>query len=429
MDDLLAEFLIEAGDSLAATGALIEALAAPPAYRESLAAAFRYLHTIKGTCGFVGLPRLAALAEAAEGLLAAIRDRGVAAADEVGLLLAAVERMRAIVAASSVGPCPEPQGDDSDVIAVLEALAAPPAEAQARAREAMFARAAAELAAHRARLDRRTPLAAPSVRVGVGTVEALAELAAEFAELRDRLIEVDRRNEESEFSAPLRRFARLTAELQGVVRRARLQPVGEAWQMLPRILADLTARLGKDIDVATAGGEIELDRDAVALMRDAVTHLVRNAADHGIEPAAERLALGKPARGSIRITARRAPGEVAIEVADDGRGLDAGRIRERARRSGLASAAELAALSEAELFRFALRPGFTTAGDVTRISGRGVGMDVVHSHVLSLGGSVELSSAPGRGTSVTIRLPVPRTAADPGRAGAERPAFARWRAA
>ena len=229
---------------------------------------------------------------------------------------------------------------------------------------------------------------------------------SELVLTRNQLLEIVRRNEDSDFRAPLQRLSNVTAELQEGVMKTRMQPIGNAWQKLPRIVRDLSAELGKEIDLEMHGAETELDRQVLELVKDPLTHLVRNCADHGIESAAERFAAGKTANGRISLSACHQGGHIIIQIADDGRGLDLARIRAKAVESGLMSEAEIAAKTDGEICNFIFRPGFSTAAQVTSISGRGIGMDVVRANIEQIGGTVDLQSAAGVGTAFTIKIPL-----------------------
>src|SRR5271170_3375684 len=188
--------------------------------------------------------------------------------------------------------------------------------------------------------------------------------------------------------------------------KTRMQPIRNAWQKLPRVVRDLSAELGKEIELEMSGAETELDRQVLELVKDPLAHLVRNCADHGIEPPAERIAAGKLHGGTIRLSACHQGGHIIIAIADDGRGLDIARIRAKAIEVGLANEAEMVAKSEAEICNFIFTPGFSTAAQVTSISGRGVGMDVVRSNVEQIGGTVDLKSVAGAGATFTIKIPL-----------------------
>jgi len=249
-------------------------------------------------------------------------------------------------------------------------------------------------------------VAQQSIRVHVDTLEQLMTLVSELVLTRNQLVEIGRRNDESEFKAPLQRLSNITAELQEGVLKARMQPIGNAWQKLPRIVRDLSAELGKAIDFEMYGADTELDRQVLDFIRDPLTHMVRNSADHGLESPAERHAAGKRERGLIRLSACHEGGHILIEVSDDGRGLDTARIKAQAIAKGLATDAEVAKLTEAQIQKFIFMPGFSTAERITTISGRGIGMDVVRANVDRIGGTIDVRSVPGQGTSFLIKIPL-----------------------
>ncbi len=266
--------------------------------------------------------------------------------------------------------------------------------------------AADKSAAERSDDERGDRLANHSIRVHVETLDHLMTTVSELVLTRNQLLEIVRRHEDSDFKVPLQRLSNVTAELQEGVMKTRMQPIGNAWQKLPRIVRDLSTELGKQIELEMHGAETELDRQVLELVKDPLTHLVRNCADHGIESAAERLAAGKPEKGTIRLSAWHQGGHIIIEIADDGRGLDFARIRAKAVEQGLGSEAEVAAKSDSEIGNLIFMPGFSTAAKVTSISGRGVGMDVVRANIEQIGGTVDLKSTPGVGTAFTIKIPL-----------------------
>jgi len=223
---------------------------------------------------------------------------------------------------------------------------------------------------------------------------------------RNQLLDIVRRHDDSEFKVPLQRLSNVTAELQDGVMRTRMQPIGNAWQKLPRIMRDLATELSKEIELEMHGADTELDRQVLERIRDPLTHMVRNAADHGLEPRQERIAAGKPEKGTIRLGAYHEGGHIVIILADDGRGLDTARIREKALACGLATEAELDKMSEQQIHEFIFTPGFSTAASITSVSGRGVGMDVVRNNIDQMGGSIEVHSVQGRGLSFTIKIPL-----------------------
>src|SRR5207244_68518 len=231
-------------------------------------------------------------------------------------------------------------------------------------------------------------------------------MVSELVLTRNQLLEISRRNEDTEFKVPLQRLSNVTAELQEGVMKTRMQPIGNAWQKLPRIVRDLSGELGKQIEFEMHGADTELDRQVLDLIKDPLTHMVRNSADHGIEMPAERRAAGKPEKGTVRLSAWHQGGHIIIDIADDGRGLDTRRIKAEVLAKGLASEAELETMPEALIHKFIFAPGFSTADKVTSVSGRGVGMDVVRSNIEQIGGTIDVKSALGQGASFTIKIPL-----------------------
>ncbi|MFN7388879.1 chemotaxis protein CheW [Brevundimonas sp.] len=245
-----------------------------------------------------------------------------------------------------------------------------------------------------------------TIRVSVDVLENLMTMVSEMVLIRNQLIQTLRSVPDSPFAGPLHRLNQVTSELQEGVMTTRMQPISGAWAKLPRLVRDLASELGKQIELSTSGADTELDRQVLELIKDPLTHMIRNAADHGLETPAERLTFGKPATGRITLSARHEGGAIVVEMADDGRGLNADRIRAKAMANGLVSAAQAAAMSDVEARQLIFLPGFSTAEQITSVSGRGVGMDVVRTNIEKIGGVIELSSVPGVGTRFVIRIPL-----------------------
>lgn len=282
-------------------------------------------------------------------------------------------------------------------------------EAEAGAVAALLTAAPADLAnsAEPSRPDRAEPAKGPqTIRVGVETLEGLMTMVSELVLIRNQLIQTLRDQPETPFAGPLHRLNQVTSELQEGVMTTRMQPISGAWAKLPRLVRDLASDLGKRIDLIMTGEDTELDRQVMELIRDPLTHMIRNAADHGLETPDQRRAAGKPEMGRITLSARHEGGAILIEMADDGRGLPAARIRAKALDVGLISASQAAAMSDAEARQLIFLPGFSTAASVTAVSGRGVGMDVVRTNIEAIGGAIELTSVEGQGTRFTIRIPL-----------------------
>ena len=396
MDDLLTDFLAEATEGLTALDAALLKLERAPGDTATLSVVFRIVHTIKGTCGFLNLPRLERIAHAAEDLLGALRDGERQVTPElISAVLAAVDRMRVIVTGIA-GDGAEPAGEDEPLLAALEAARAAPAMPEPEADAEKLGGLADDNAAQ----------AAQTIRVNVAAIEGLMTLVSELVLTRNQLLQVARSGVDSRFNAPLQRLSHLTSDLQEGVMKTRMQPIRHAWSTFPRLVRDLAAELGKQITLDLRGEETELDRHVLELIRGPLTHMVRNCADHGIEAPSARLAAGKPAGGTITLNSFHEGGTIVIEVRDDGAGLPTERIRERAIANNLVTPSELAGWTDRQLNRLVFLPGFTTAGAITAVSGRGVGMDVVQTNIERLGGTVDLQSTPGAGTLFTVRIPL-----------------------
>jgi two-component system, chemotaxis family, sensor kinase CheA len=449
MDDLLREFLTETNESLDVVDVELVRFEQDPNNGKILDNIFRLVHTIKGTCGFLGLPRLEALAHAAETLMGKFRDGMPVSGEAVTLVLSTIDRIKAILG-DLERDNKEPAGGDRDLIDQLERMAtqgAPaPAQPATTAGSLVYQVLERPLRPGEVSLDelerafRETPgpeaapatapaakpkpaapaarrenggeaaedpkVASQSIRVNVDTLENLMTMVSELVLTRNQLLEIVRRHEESEFKVPLQRLSNVTAELQEGVMKTRMQPIGNAWQKLPRVVRDLSTELGKEIELEMHGAETELDRQVLDLVKDPLTHMVRNSADHGLESPEERRRAGKAEKGTIRLSAYHQGGHIIIEVSDDGRGLDVEKIKAMAIANGLASEADIEKMTEAQMQRFIFAPGFSTAAQVTSVSGRGVGMDVVRANIDQIGGTIDVKSVPGEGSSFTIKIPL-----------------------
>ena len=444
MDDLLREFVTETNESLDVVDVELVRFEQDPNNAKILDNIFRLVHTIKGTCGFLGLPRLEALAHAAETLMGKFRDGAPASSEAVTLILATIDRIK-IILDSLESDQREPEGADDDLIISLDGMvdrisvggAKPESEHSVgtlihqvlerplrededtlddlerafrntaiEGEPAKPAKAGSSAVDGAGKEDETGKSANQSIRVTVDTLEQLMTMVSELVLTRNQLLEIVRRHEESEFKTPLQRLSNVTAELQEGVMKTRMQPIGNAWQKLPRIVRDLSNELGKKIDLEMQGADTELDRQVLDLIKDPLTHMVRNSADHGLETAEERRAIGKPEHGLIRLSAYHEGGYIIIRIADDGRGLDTDRIKAKAIAQGLVSEVDAEKLPEAQIHKFIFAPGFSTAAKVTNVSGRGVGMDVVRNNIDQIGGTIDVKSVAGAGLSFTIKIPL-----------------------
>lgn len=589
MDDLLNEFLTETGESIDVVDVELVKLEQDPNNKEVLDNIFRLVHTIKGTCGFLGLPRLESVAHASENVLGKFRDGELQVSENaVTVILESLDRIKEILAGLEATE-EEPDGDDSDLIGRLDAIAEggeaaaaepdpepdtvdgeiidttlgralKPGEVSLEELEAAFANApgpgdsaseseepaaadtsskdadaslferiggedtiavAAHLISQRVENDDKLgkffegtsadqrkgkfmglmlamfkddmdaadavgrqlvtvagfgeaqfdamletvkavlvechvdadtadeavmmfelvreavinaskevaqPKAAAggrakpgeqqaaaskeprkstqSIRVNVDLLEDLMNMVSELVLTRNQLLQITRNMDNSELGVPLQRLSQCTTELQENVMKTRMQPIGNAWAKLPRIVRDLTVELDKKIELEMLGADTELDRQVLELIKDPLTHMVRNSADHGIESPAERIAVGKPEMGTIILNAFHEGGHIIIEIKDDGRGINPDKLSKKIIEKGLATEGELANMSEAQIQKFIFHPGFSTAEQVTSVSGRGVGMDVVRSNIEKIGGTIDMVSTVGKGSNFSIKIPL-----------------------
>jgi two-component system chemotaxis sensor kinase CheA len=429
MDDLLSEFLTEANESISVLDVELVKLEQNPNDPALLGNIFRLVHTIKGTCGFLGLPRLESVAHAAENVLGKVRDGELTVSPTaVSLILESLDCIKMIMGELEAKEA-EPAGDDSGLIARLnqlangEAIAAaatePPAAMQSapavatektsEAADDVSIEVQAEAtgsAARSADAAKESAVAGQSIRVNVDLLENLMTMVSELVLTRNQLMQILRSQKDSEFTTPLQHLSHVTTELQEGVMKTRMQPIGNAWAKLPRIVRDLALELDKKVDLRMLGAETELDRQVLEMIKDPLTHMVRNSADHGIELPADRVRAGKPEQGTITLNAYHQGGHIVLEISDDGRGLALDKIKKKAVASGLASETELAAMTDQQIQQFIFKAGFSTASQVTSVSGRGVGMDVVRTNIEKIGGTIELKSQEGKGSSFIIKIPL-----------------------
>lgn len=418
MDELLKDFLVETAEALAALDNDLVLLEANPDDKTLIGRIFRTLHTVKGTSGFLGLSTLGHVAHAGENVLGRLRDGTMEVnPDIISAILHCVDAIKEIISSlektGSEGEATytqlqeeldrlhkAPQAQDS-LLTPPQELAAEPSQTPV-----VTDTKVPSPEPERAQAPREPIAAAQTIRVGIDLLETLMTSVSELVLTRNQLLQLLRNESDSAFAVPLQHLSLITTELQEGVMKTRMQPIGNVWSTLPRLIRDLARDLGKKIDLTMDGADTELDRQVLELIKDPLTHIIRNAADHGLETPAERRAAGKDESGRIRLNAFHEGGHIIVQISDDGRGLDVERIRRKAIQTGLASEAEIATLSDAQIFRFVLRPGFSTASKVTAVSGRGVGMDVVRVNVEKIGGTLDLTSVPGRGACFTMKIPL-----------------------
>ena len=389
MDDLLQEFIAETRETLEALSSEIVAWEAAPGDRARLDAIFRFVHTVKGSCGFLDLPRLAKLSHAAEDVLAAARD-GQRMPDTalVDAVLAIVDRIGAVVE----GIAADVVLDDSDDDALIAALT--------RVEEPVVPAPAARVAA--------APRAAPrSIRLNVDLLDRMMSGMSDMVLARNELARRLRDDVlDPRVEAALDQLSLTVADMRDTVTRTRMQKIDGLFSALPRMVRDTAAELGKAVTLRIEGSDVDLDREMIEMMRDPLVHIIRNAIDHGIEAPARRRSLGKPPTGQICITARQSGNQILIEIEDDGAGIDVARIAAKAIQNDVRSAAEVAGMSPAEKLKLVFEPGLSSRDTVSAVSGRGVGMDVVRANIEHVGGRIALDNRPGRGLVITIQVPL-----------------------
>ena len=488
MDDLISEFITETSESLAVLDLELVKLEQNPNDKNILGNIFRLVHTIKGTCGFLGLPRLESVAHAGENVLGKIRDGAIPVTEEaITIVLEALDCIKDLVGYLAENGA-EKDGNDNDLkkrlnhfadtngasagnatvsapaavaveTLVLEEMLAPDEEAEASSNATMdelerafasasstieggmdFTKAPAHLlmaddlsAAAPAMVatpaaaaaisantkekaikqgleteakDAGAGLANQSIRVSIDVLENLMQMVGELVLTRNQLMQVVRHRDDRELKGPLQHLSQITSELQEGVMKTRMQPIGNAWSKFPRLIRDLSNELHKKIDLKMIGESTELDRQLLEMIKDPLTHMVRNSCDHGIEMPADRAASGKPETGSVTLHAYHEGGHIMIKIMDDGKGLAIEKIKQKIIEKELATQSELDSMSDETIMQFIFKAGFSTADKVTSVSGRGVGMDVVRTNIEKIGGTVSLSSTVGKGSTFHIKIPL-----------------------
>jgi two-component system chemotaxis sensor kinase CheA len=441
MEEVVRDFLDESRENLDRIDIDLVALEKDPEDKSIVARIFRTIHTIKGTCGFLGFTRLEGVTHAGENVLSALRDEEIAPNPEMTtVLLTMVDAVREMLARiESTGD--EGTGDYSKIIADLTVIyrggtlvpaatsdpapvavapplppvpvAAPVAAPTPVAAPApvVAAAAAPPVAAPAPRAAAEPPSesvtpAETSIRVDVGLLDKLMNLVGELVLARNQIIQLKGASSDSTFVGATQRLNLITSELQEGVMKTRMQPIGNIWSKFPRVVRDLSVTCGKRVELVMEGEGTELDKTLIEAIKDPLTHLVRNSVDHGIEPPEVRTAAGKPAEGRITLRAFHEGGQVVMEVADDGGGLDADKIRNKALERGLITPEQAGRMSERDLLQLIFLPGFSTAAKVTNVSGRGVGMDVVRTNIEKIGGTIDLQGKRGVGTTLRIKIPL-----------------------
>ena len=400
MDDLIADFVAECREMLESLGGEIVAWEAEPHDRARLDSIFRFVHTVKGNCGFFDFPRLESLSHAAEDALADVRaGRRTPDAALVSAVLAVIDRIGEMIELIDQGEA-IPEGDDSDLIHALEPGAEGPVVEVAPA--AQKAGEEKPAAGHTA--------APRTIRLSVDLLDrvmsGVSDMVLARNELARRLREAP---EDVAVAGAFERLSGIIAEMRDSITQTRMQRIENLFVALPRMVRDLSNELQKQVMIDIDGGDVELDREMIEMIRDPLTHIIRNAVDHGIEAPADRLAAGKREIGMLKVSARQSGNQILIDIVDDGKGIDPKKLVEKALASGVIDRQQVEEMSERQKRNLIFEAGLSTAKEVTSVSGRGVGMDVVRSNIERIGGIVEVDSTIGQGTRMTLRVPLTLT--------------------
>ena len=448
MDDIIKEFLVESGDNLDQLDTGLVDLEKDPYSQELLGSIFRAIHTVKGTSGVLGFSKMEAVAHVGENLLSKLRDGKLRLSTEIASgLLKMSDTIREILRAIELGG-DEGEGDYTSVSNMLSRLLEDElgkAESAAKTQTKLLGEILAEkqhisqdaidsalaqqasgdvrkigeilvehgdvepravLDALKSQAEGGPQISASNIRVDVNLLDKLMNLVGELVLARNQILQFTLSQKESSFLGTAQRLNLITTELQEGVMKTRMQPIGGVWHKFPRVVRDLSLQFGKQVRIEMEGSETELDKTIIEAIKDPLTHVVRNAIDHGIELPDTRIAAGKPPEGRLLLRAFHEGGQVNIEVSDDGGGINLGRLRQKVIERGQLSAEQVARMSEREVMNLIFLPGLSTAVKVTNVSGRGVGMDVVKTNIEKIGGTVDVQSAAGVGTTLKIKIPL-----------------------
>lgn len=424
-DEIIREFLVESYENLSRLDQELVELEKRPKDAALLASIFRTIHTIKGTCGFLAFSTLEKIAHQAESLLSQLRDgERELTSPLVSLILETVDATRQVLAsieasgkegpnqfedlterlrvAAQSGAVPQSQPSPSAapvLVPVPAPVSLPEPPHVDCAAEPLESKKPEEAA-------KSSAVADANIRVGVGLLDKLMDLVGELVLTRNQILQFNTEREDAALNTTSQRLNLITTELQAGVMKTRMQPIGMVWNNLPRVVRDIALALGKQIELEMDGAETELDRTIIEAIKDPLVHLVRNSCDHGIELPEARLRAGKPAEGKLTLRAYHEGGHVNIEFSDDGTGIDVARVKQKAIERGLLRPEQAEKMSDRDAVNLIFQPGFSMAQSVTNISGRGVGMDVVKSHIEKIGGVVDLSNRPNEGTTVKLKIPL-----------------------
>lgn len=437
MDDLIQEFLNEASESLLELDSKLVELESDPNNPELINSIFRVMHTIKGTCGFIGLSRLERVAHISENLLDKFRDGAPVTSGAVTVILSAIDTIKEIIQGIEESDGVEPKGNDAMLLDLLNDLTE---EASNKIQNKKSSDKNIDEPVVKALdvdkdindlLSVEDPIEEPllsrndkknegsdsakkatqtsnnqTVRVSVTLLDSLMDLVGELVLSRNQIQQIERNINVSELSVPVQNLSHVASELQESVMKTRMQPIGVAFKAYPRIVRDLASDLGKKIKLEQIGEDTEMDRQILELIKDPLTHMVRNCADHALETPEERIAAGKSEFGTITLQAYHEGGHIIIKIKDDGRGIPVEKVSRKALEKGVVTQEQLNSMTPYQIQSLIFKAGFSTAEQVTSVSGRGVGMDVVRTNIEKIGGTISVESVEGKGTSFIIKIPL-----------------------
>ncbi len=454
LDELVHDFLIESCENLDRIDRDLVVLEKTPNDLSIVAGVFRSIHSIKGACGFLGFTRLESVSHVGENLLSKLRDGELSVTEEItssllslvdavrsmlgdiektgkdgdneyAELVAELSRLQALEASQKAEVHAEPSATADVVPAQAEALGAvevaevePTQPAASAAPVVTKDESAADEkkvsnssntsnSASATSGESKAPSAADNnIRVDVGLLDQLMNLVGELVLARNQILQVSATLENPTLIATTQRLNLITSELQEKVMKTRMQPIGNIWSKLPRVVRDLALSCSKQVRVEMEGAETELDKTIIEAIKDPLTHIVRNSVDHGIESPEVRVARGKTAEGRLSLRAYHESGQVILEINDDGNGIDGSRVKAKAVERGLLTQEHADKMSDREAIYLIFLPGFSTAEKITNVSGRGVGMDVVKTNIERIGGLVDIQSNLGFGSTIRIRIPL-----------------------
>jgi two-component system chemotaxis sensor kinase CheA len=421
MDEIVKEFLIESAENLDKLDRDFVTLEKNPGDKELLSSIFRVVHTIKGTCGFLGFQKLESVTHAGENILGKLRDgQLVMNADRTSALLALVDAVRKMLAEIEKNG-KDGNGNYNSLISNLTRLLKDDAEGkpvksvqdeqtdpvlvseESRLMETSQGKESAKTAN---RTGEISGVSETAIRVEVGLLDRLMNLVGELVLARNQILQFSSTQESAGLGNAPQRLSWITSELQEGIMKTRMQPIGNVWSKFPRVVRDLAASCGKKVRLEMEGKETELDKTLIEAIKDPLTHIVRNSIDHGIESPEKRREAGKDEEGLLSLKAYHEGGQVHIEIMDDGGGISSDKIRDKALSRGLISPENAKQMSERDLFNLIFLPGFSTAEKITHVSGRGVGMDVVKTNIERINGVIDIQSNPGQGTTLKIKIPL-----------------------